>query len=145
MIYVGGFFGIFLGSMLSDRVGHRSLVTAIFSMMGAAFLGLLVMAHDQYMVVLSGFATLFCISLLPANAYTLLQGIVPARLTGSATGLFNGISNGVGVLGPVLIGASLALTAIYDLGIAVVAGAQIVAAIAIYRSASWRKARRSGG
>lgn len=139
LIYVGGFFGIFLGSMLSDRVGHRSLVTAIFSITGAAFLGMLVIAKDPNMVVLSGFATLFCISLLPANAYTLLQGIVPSRLTGSATGLLNGISNGVGVLGPLLIGASLALTASFDLGIAVVAAAQLIAAMAIL---SFRKLER---
>jgi sugar phosphate permease len=144
MIYIGGFLGIFLGSMLSDRVGHRSLITAIFSLTGAAFLGLLVMAQDQSLVVFAGFATLFCISLLPANAYTLLQGIVPARLTGSATGLLNGVSNGVGVLGPVLIGASLALTASYDVGIAVVAGAQIVAAFAIYSFRRLEKGEASG-
>lgn len=139
IIYVGGFCGIFLGSMLSDRVGHRSLVTAIFSLTGAAFLVMLVLSGGIVQVVVAGFATLFCISLLPANAYTLLQGIVPARLTGSATGLLNGISNGVGVLGPVLIGASLAVTASYDLGIAVVAAAQIVAAAAIL---SFRKLER---
>jgi ACS family glucarate transporter-like MFS transporter len=144
LIYIGGFFGIFLGSMLSDRVGRRSIITAVFSLTGAVFLGLLVMAEDQSLVVFAGFATLFCISLLPANAYTLLQGIVPARLTGSATGLLNGVSNGVGVLGPVLIGASLALTASFDVGIAVVAGAQIVAAFAILSFRRLEKGEGSG-
>ncbi|OPY33239.1 MAG: sn-glycerol-3-phosphate transporter [Methanomassiliicoccales archaeon PtaU1.Bin124] len=128
LIYVGGFLGIFVGSWLSDRLGRRSDITAIFSANGAVALLICLVASSEVQVVAACFVTFFCISLLPANAYTLLQGIIPERLTGSSTGLLNGISNGLGVLGPMIIGFSVALTAGWEAGIVFIAITQLMAA-----------------
>lgn len=132
IIYIGGFLGIFIGSWLSDRTGRRTEVTAIFSLTGAGMLILTLLVGGHLEVVLSCSAMFFCISLLPANAYTLLQGITPKHLTGSATGLLNGVSNGLGVFGPIVIGLSVAWTNGWQAGIAFVAVAQIVAAWFVY-------------
>lgn len=136
IIYVGGFLGIFIGSWLSDRLGHRSEITAVFSATGAAALMATLLVDSQLGVVISCFIMYFCISLLPANAYTLLQGIVPADKTGSATGVLNGVSNGLGVFGPILIGLSVALTQNFAVGIAIIALTQVAAALLIF---SFRK------
>jgi sugar phosphate permease len=132
IIYVGGALGILIGSWASDWYGHRSEITAIFSLCGAIFLIFLPLAHSQVEIVLASFAMFFCISLLPANAYTLLQSVTPARLAGSATGLLNGVSNGLGVFGPVIIGMSVALTNDFGTGIIIIALAQLVAAWTIF-------------
>ncbi|MFA5312834.1 MAG: MFS transporter [Methanomassiliicoccales archaeon] len=131
MIYLGGFCGIFIGSWLSDRVGRRSEITALFSLGGAVALFYIVTASGQIEIVASCFVMFFCISLLPANAYTLLQMIVPAKDTGAATGLLNGVSNGLGVFGPVIIGLSVAYTKDFDTGILIIAVAQMVAAASV--------------
>ncbi|MFA5313962.1 MAG: MFS transporter [Methanomassiliicoccales archaeon] len=131
MIYIGGFCGIFIGSWMSDRIGRRSEITAVFSLGGAVALFYLVTASGQLEIVASCFLMFFCISLLPANAYTLLQMIVPAKETGAATGLLNGVSNGLGVFGPVIIGLSVAYTNDFDTGILIIAVAQVVAAAAV--------------
>jgi sugar phosphate permease len=131
MIYIGGFFGIFVGSWLSDRIGRRCEITMIFSLGGAVALFYIIFAQGQVEIVASCFVMFFCISLLPANAYTLLQMIVPAKETGAATGLLNGFSNGLGVFGPVIIGMSVAYTSDFNTGILIIAVAQIVAAAAV--------------
>ncbi|HSV42015.1 MAG TPA: MFS transporter [Methanomassiliicoccales archaeon] len=141
IIYIGGFIGIFFGSWISDRIGRRSEITAIFSIAGALALMLLVFPTSKQMDVAACFLVFFFISLLPANAYTLLQGITPRNVTGTATGLLNGLSNGLGVFGPVLIGISVALTDSFFSGIVVMAVAQLVAAWAMF---SFRKLENHG-
>jgi len=128
IIYAGGVLGIFIGSWISDKVDHRCEVTALFSLLGAAALVCAMCARNDTAVVASCFVMFFGVSLLPANAFTLLQMIVPGKDTGAATGLLNGLSNGLGVFGPVLIGLSVAYTGDFNSGISIIALAQLAAA-----------------
>ncbi|QLH74466.1 MAG: MFS transporter [Methanomassiliicoccales archaeon] len=142
LAYTGGVLGILIGSWLSDRIGRRSEVTAAFTLGGALSLLLMMFASGQAEIVACCFAVFFCISLLPANAYTLLQLIVPAKDTGAATGLLNGLSNGLGVFGPVVIGLSVALTENFDSGIAVMAVSQVAAACCIFAFRAYERSAK---
>ena len=59
-------------------------------------------------------ALFFFLALVGPNVATLLQGCCVSRLTCSATGIENGIANGMGALGPVIFGLAAAMTGSYD-------------------------------
>jgi len=55
------------------------------------------------------------------NVFAILQSMVPKELMSSATGIMNGLSNGLGFVGPMIIGTAVAMTGNYDLGLMVMA------------------------
>ncbi|MDD1743119.1 MAG: MFS transporter [Methanomassiliicoccales archaeon] len=126
--YLGGVAGLFLGSWISDRTGKRVLVTTAFQLVAVLFIFLLVGANDETMIIIILAAIFFSISILPPNCFTLLQGIAPCELMGSATGIMNGLSVGLGVFGPMILGLAVAATGSYDIGLYIMAGLQVVSA-----------------
>jgi nitrate/nitrite transporter NarK len=80
------------------------------------------------MIIIILAAIFFCISILPPNCFTLLQGIAPSHLLGSATGVMNGMAVGLGVFGPIILGLAVAATGSYDIGLYIMAGLQVVSA-----------------
>jgi ACS family hexuronate transporter-like MFS transporter len=126
--YLGGVAGLYFGSWLSDRTGKRVLITTIFQLMAVLFIFLLVGASGEATIMIILAAIFFCISILPPNCFTLLQGIAPCELLGSATGVMNGLAVGLGVFGPVILGLAVAATGSYDIGLYVMAGLQVVSA-----------------
>ncbi|MBM4237323.1 MAG: MFS transporter, partial [Euryarchaeota archaeon] len=127
--YLGGIAGMYLGSWISDRTGKRAETAAAFAAIDAALLLLLAatMPHDQVVAVLG--MIFFFLGIMAPTAFTLLQGIAPGRLIGSATGFMNGIANGGGVMGPILLGFTVALTSSYDAGLVIMAFFQVVGAL----------------
>lgn len=111
--YIGYFVGIYVGAYLSDRTGRRSAVTFSFLMVGAVlmFSLVLIMGRIETIVVLT--VMFFFVSILGSNVATLLQGCCVSRLTCSASGIENGLSNGLGALGPVAVGVIVGLTGSY--------------------------------
>jgi sugar phosphate permease len=112
--YVGYIGGLSAGSYLSDRVGRRSVVTVSFLMAGALMMLSLVFLTGRAETMIALSVMFFFIAILGPNVATLLQGCCITRLTCSATGIENGISNGLGALGPVTVGAIIAVTGSYD-------------------------------
>lgn len=106
--YLGGIAGMLIGSWISDKSGRRVETAAAFALICAFFLGV-----------------------MAPTAFTLTQGISPPRLMSSATGIVNGIANGAGVFGPILLGIAVALTSSYDVGLIMMAAFQVLAAILI--------------
>ncbi len=127
--YLGGVAGLYLGSLMSDRTGKRVLITTAFQLVAVLFIFLLVGASDETMIIVILAAIFFCISILPPNCFTLLQGIAPRELLGSATGVMNGLAVGLGVFGPIILGLAVAATGSYDIGLYVMAGLQVVSAV----------------
>ncbi len=126
--YLGGVAGLYLGSWISDRTGKRVLITTVFQLAAVVFIFLLISASDEGMIIIILAAIFFCISLLPPNCFTLLQGIAPLKLLGSATGVMNGLAVGTGVFGPIILGLAVAATGSYDIGLYIMAGLQVVSA-----------------
>ncbi len=129
--YTGYFVGIYVGAYISDRTGKRSLVSFSFLMVGAALMLSLVllMGRTETVVVLT--AMFFFVSILGTNVATLLQGCCVSRLTCSASGIENGLSNGLGALGPVLVGAVVGLTGSYDAALPMLAVLMALSGVAL--------------
>jgi len=126
--YLGGIAGLYFGSWISDRTGKRVLITTAFQLVAILFIVLLVSATDPGMIIIILAAIFFCISIMPPNCFTLLQGIAPSHLLGSATGVMNGLAVGLGVFGPIILGLAVAATGSYDIGLYIMAGLQVVSA-----------------
>jgi sugar phosphate permease len=140
--YLGGVAGLYIGSWISDRTGKRVLITTAFQLVAVFFIILLVSARDPGTIIVILAAIFFCISLLPPNCFTLLQGIAPSHLLGSATGVMNGLAVGLGVFGPMILGLAVATTGSYDIGLYIMAGMQVVSAALMMM---FRKYERTDG
>jgi len=129
--YVAGIVGMYFGSLLGDRTGRRGLITSAFAIMASVFALLLSSVHGTAGLMLALSGLWFFLGTIPPNVFTLLQDMVPSRLIGSATGVVNGLANGLGVLGPVIIGIVVAQTGSYDLGLVIMAISLVLAALFI--------------
>ncbi len=117
--YVGAVVGMVIGSWVSDTKGHTKKIIMSSLFMSALMIGMLTifpMPNVNYAILILFFVFLFG-QMAPPLFFTMLQQKVPNNTIGSATGLMNGIGNGVGVLGPVLVGGVVALTASYNIGL----------------------------
>jgi sugar phosphate permease len=127
--YVGGVVGVYIGSWISRRTGRIVSTAAVFSVLCAVFIILLIGATGLATIIAVMFLIFFFISILQPNLFTLLQGVCPPRLIGSATGWMNGIAVGVGALGPVIIGTSVSITGAFSSGLIILAGLQVFAGL----------------
>lgn len=127
--YIGGIAGMLIGSWISDKSGRRIETAAIFAIVCAFFLIMLVMTTTFESVLLVLAMVFFFLGVMAPTAFTLIQGITPPRLMSSATGIVNGIANGGGVMGPLLLGMVVALTSSYDIGLIIMAVFQVLAAM----------------
>jgi sugar phosphate permease len=112
--YVGYIAGLVIGSTLSDRTGKRTLVTGLFCMFGSVVLFLLTQLTGRGEVLIALGGAFFAVALVGPNVASLLQSCCMSKLTCSATGIENGLSNGLGALGPVLVGLIVAATGYYE-------------------------------
>ncbi|MDD1747963.1 MAG: MFS transporter [Methanomassiliicoccales archaeon] len=127
--YLGGIAGLLIGSFLSDRTGKVIWITFAFQMVGALAVLLLIGTTTAAAIMMVLAFLFFFIALFPPNAFTLLQGIAPPELMGSATGLMNGIAVGMGVFGPIILGMAVAATGSYSAGFIIMAIMQVLSAI----------------
>jgi predicted MFS family arabinose efflux permease len=112
--YIGYIAGLIIGSTLSDRSGNRSRVTGLFCLAGSVVFVLMIPLIGKWETIAALGVEFFFIALVGPNVATLLQGCCTSRLTCSATGIENGISNGLGALGPILVGLVVLMTGSYD-------------------------------
>jgi nitrate/nitrite transporter NarK len=138
--YLGFLVGLVVGSTLSDRTGKRSLVTGVFCSAGAAVLVILTFLTGQAEVLIALTGLFFFIALLGPNVATLLQGCCTSRLTCSATGIENGVANGLGALGPILTGAVVAITGSYDMALLMLAALLLGSGAVILRFKIYERA-----
>ncbi|MDW5563002.1 MAG: hypothetical protein SA339_07225 [Methanomassiliicoccus sp.] len=129
--YVGYIGGLLAGSFLSDRTGRRSLVTISFLMAGAVMMLSLVFLTGKVETILALSAMFFFVAILGPNVATLLQGCCVSWLTCSAAGIENGVSNGLGALGPVSVGTIVAVTGSYDAALLLLAALIVLSGAAL--------------
>ncbi len=131
--YLGYLAGLYIGSTLSDRTGRRSLVTGSFCLGAAAVMLMLTQVHGRYETLATLGGLFFFLALVGPNVATLLQSCCSTKLTCSATGVVNGVSNGLGALGPVLVGSIFAATGSYDSTLPVMAVLLVLSGTIILR------------
>ncbi len=131
--YLGNFAGLAVGSYLSDRTGRRATVTAAFLLMAAVSILLVTQTHGKMEVVFVLGMVFFFLAVMGPNVFTMLQGTCRSKLTCTATGLVNGVSNGVGALGPILFGSIAAATGTYDASLPLMIALLVASAVVVYR------------
>ncbi len=116
--YLGGLVGLFLASWISDVTGKRKSVVVISFSLSAVFFILLALIGTTSWILADVlcFMIFFTTDMMTPVFFAMLQIRVPREMVGSATGLMNGMGNGFGVVGPVLIGAIYGATGSYSLG-----------------------------
>ncbi len=143
--YLGGIAGLLIGSYLSDKTGKVIWLTFAFQMVGALAVLLLIGTATAAAIMMVLAILFFFIALFPPNAFTLLQGIAPPELMGSATGLMNGIAVGMGVFGPIILGMAVAATGSYNAGFIIMALMQVLSAVLLIWFARSRRSKVKTG
>lgn len=117
--YLGSALGMFSASWISDRTGERKKIIVIALISTTVMILSLTMLNIQSKII-----AIFILSLIffvgqmsPPIFFTLIQTRISEEIIGSATGVMNGIGNGIGVIGPISIGFIVALTGSYNLGL----------------------------
>ncbi len=131
--YLGGIAGLFVGSWISDRTGRRVETTSLFCAMTAILLAALIFVHGMVLTVAVLTAAIFFQVLMSPNTVTILQEVCTSRYTCSATGLLNGLSSGIGVIGPLILGIIVASTGSYALAFPFLSALMVIAAFLILR------------
>lgn len=117
--YMGAVFSMYLGSWISDRTGKRKPLILVSLISTGSLISLLTLMPIDSVTVAVGilFVIFFAGQLAPPLFFTLLQVEVSEEVIGAATGLMNGIGNGVGILGPLAVGLLISATGSYDIGL----------------------------
>lgn len=130
--YLGSFAGLAVGSYLSDRTGRRATVTAAFLLLAAVSILAVTQTQGKMGAVVVLGMVFFFLSVMGPNVFTMLQGTCRSRLTCAATGLVNGVSNGVGALGPILFGGIVSATGSYDASLPLMIALLVASAMVVY-------------
>lgn len=102
---------------LTDRIGRSApiLMGAMFLAGCCVYLG--AVTEQKYLsAVLLSLAVAFCTMGTPV-AWTLLQGVIPGKSMSTASGIMNGLANGLASLAPAMIGFFINTTGQYSGGL----------------------------
>jgi len=126
--YIGAILGLYLGAWISDITGDRKKIIVIALISTTLMLLALVILHIQSYAISLVFLSLifFFGNMSPGIFFAILQSRVSKQIVGSATGIMNGIGNGLGFLGPVIVGSLAALTGSYNTGLVFLGGIALV-------------------
>lgn len=130
--YLGNFVGLVIGAYLSDRTGRRAAVTAAFLVLAAVSILAVTQIQGRMEVLVALAMVFFFLAVMGPNVFTMLQGACRSKLTCTATGMVNGVANGVGALGPILFGAIAAATGSYDAALPLMIVLLLASAVVIY-------------
>lgn len=131
--YLGYIVGLVVGSVLSDRSGHRSTITGTFCFGAAVLLIIMYFLTGRWETIIALSGVFFFVALVGPNVATMLQGCCKPGYTCSATGIENGIANGMGALGPITIGLIVAMTDSYEAALVFLAALLVLSGLVILR------------
>jgi sugar phosphate permease len=129
--YIGGVVGLYVGAWITQRSQRIAETSTVFAILCAVSIVLMIFTKSVTTTILVMSSVFFFISILQPNMFTLLQGGCPSNLIGSATGFLNGISVGMGAIGPILIGVSVAATGSFDIGLVILAAFQVICGLVL--------------
>ncbi len=117
--YLGALSGLFASSWISDLTGNRKMIVLTSLLLQPVlFLLLALLSAPSRAVVLALLVTIFFANNMAVPLiFTMLQGTTSEESVGAATGVMNGLGNGLGVAGPLMIGFLVAITGSYNLAL----------------------------
>lgn len=115
---------------IADKVGRSApiLMAAMLLAGGCVYLGATT-EHRYASAVFLSLAVAFCTMGTPV-AWTLLQGLIDSKSVSTASGMMNGLSNGLSSLAPAMIGMFIAITGEYSGGLLCLVFTSAVATVA---------------
>lgn len=115
----------FVGGYFSDRAGRRApfMVFAMFGIAVGVYFGAIVQNNMASALLLALAIAAGSVG-VPA-AWSLLQGILPARAVSTGAGIMNGVGNALSSLAPIVIGYLISLTGSYTSGLMYLVGMAI--------------------
>ena len=129
--YLASALGMFSASWISDHTGERKKIIVIALISTTAVILSLTMLDIQSKIIAILLLSLifFLGQMSPPIFFALIQTRISEEILGSATGIMNGIGNGIGVIGPVSIGFIVAFTGSYNLGLIFLGSISLVGGI----------------
>lgn len=127
------------GAAFSDRTGRRA-ATCFVGLLGA---GVLMYAgarvSEPHFAALAIALSAFCWGISLPTLFALSLEIIPAGVTSTAVGVYNGIGNLVGACAPVLMGWLIARTGTFDAGLMVLVLAAVAGSFAMLPLLRYRR------
>lgn len=100
-----------------DKIGRSAPILMVLMFFAGVSIYFGTITEHKYMsAVLLSFAVAFCTMGTPV-AWTLLQGMIPGKSISAASGVMNGVANGLSSLSPVFIGLFISITGTYTGGL----------------------------
>lgn len=100
-----------------DKIGRSAPILMVLMFFAGISIYFGTITEHKYMsAVLLSFAVAFCTMGTPV-AWTLLQGMVSGKSISAASGVMNGVANGLSSLSPVFIGLFISITGTYTGGL----------------------------
>ncbi|MBS3812670.1 MFS transporter [Candidatus Bipolaricaulota bacterium] len=129
--YLGALAGLFISSWVSDLTGNRKRIVLLSLLLQPVlFLLLALLGSPVRAVVLTLLVTIFFANNMAVPLiFAMLQGTAVEGSVGAATGIMNGIGNGLGVAGPLSIGFVLSITGSYNLALLSLGALAVLVAI----------------
>ncbi|MDR3590469.1 MAG: MFS transporter [Negativicutes bacterium] len=116
-----------INGWLNDRIGRSAPLLSVTMLLGAVSIYFAATVAGKYpSAILLALAFGFT-SMSTSSAWTLLQGLVPARSLSTAAGTMNGIATGLASLSPMIIGFFISLTGSYANGLFCLVGTGLLA------------------
>ncbi len=126
--YIGAIIGMYTGSYVSDKFGKRRELILLSLSTGGILILILTSSGltGLYIVLILLVLVFFTGQMAPPIYFTILQREVEPEKMGSATGLMNGIGNGLGIFGPLSVGMLLMMVGSYEFSFAIL-GVMLIA------------------
>jgi sugar phosphate permease len=102
---------------INDKIGRSAPLLSVTMILSAISIYFAATVSGKYESALLLACAFGFTSMATSSAWTLLQGLVPARSLSTAAGTMNGLACGFASLSPVIIGAVIGLTGDYENGL----------------------------
>ncbi|HWR05961.1 MFS transporter [Sporomusa sp.] len=114
---------------LNDRIGRSAPLLCVTMLLGASSIYLAATVPGKYLSAILLSCAFGFTSMATSSAWTLLQGLVPAKSLSTAAGTMNGLATGFSSLSPVVIGFFISLSGSYSTGLLCLVGVGFLAAV----------------
>ncbi|WP_371373760.1 MFS transporter [Sporomusa aerivorans] len=112
---------------LNDRIGRSAPLLCVTMLLGASSIYLAATVSGKYLSAILLSCAFGFTSMATSSAWTLLQGLIPAKSLSTAAGTMNGLATGFSSLSPVIIGFFISLSGSYSTGLLCLVGVGFLA------------------
>jgi sugar phosphate permease len=125
------FFGEVLGGAISDLIGRRAIVCLVGLFLAGALIYVVSLVADPVAAALVMAVSAGCWGLALPPLFALAAQIIPASVTASGVGVYNGVGNLIGASSPLIMGWIIGSAGNFNAGLMVLVLAGVIGACAM--------------